>query len=184
MKPKALGWAGLARYGALRMPLAMMELPLFVLLPAFYVRETGVQLALVGAVLFAGRLLDALADPLLGNLIDRNRGRFDERRWVLAGLPVLACGFIAIFMPPREAGAAAIWLALLMLPTYLAWSTTTIAYQAWGAVLADDDTQRARVTAFREAFGLTGVIIASVLLAQQDVTALLLSFVEIGRAHV
>jgi GPH family glycoside/pentoside/hexuronide:cation symporter len=179
MSQPALSRTALARYGALRMPLAMLELPLFVLLPAFYVRETGMALALIGTLLFAGRLIDALADPVIGMYIDRSGRRFDERRWVLAGLPVLAVGFIAIFMPPRQADSAALWLALFMLPTYLAWSVTSIAHQAWGAALADRDDQRARVTAMREAFGLAGVIIASVLLAWEDVRLLLASFVTL-----
>ena len=179
MSQPALSRIALTRYGALRMPLAMLELPLFVLLPAFYVRETGMALAMIGTLLFAGRLIDALADPVIGLYIDRSGGRFDERRWVLAGLPVLAVGFVAIFMPPRQADTAALWLALCMLPTYLAWSVTSIAHQSWGAALADEDQQRARVTAIREAFGLAGVIIASVLLAREDVTLLLASFIAL-----
>ncbi|MFZ9677906.1 MAG: MFS transporter, partial [Quisquiliibacterium sp.] len=138
MSQPALSRTALTRYGALRMPLAMLELPLFVLLPAFYVRETGMALAMIGTLLFAGRLIDALADPLIGLYIDRSGRRFDERRWVLAGLPVLAVGFVAIFMPPRQADTAAFWLALCMLPTYLAWSVTSIAHQSWGAALADE----------------------------------------------
>ena len=56
-----LGWRPLAAYGILRAPLALVELPLFVLLPAFYSRSQGLDLALIGAVLFFTRLLDAVA---------------------------------------------------------------------------------------------------------------------------
>ena len=70
-----LGWRPLAAYGTLRAPLALVELPLFVLLPAFYSRSQGLDLALIGAVLFFTRLLDAVADPLIGTQLDRHRDR-------------------------------------------------------------------------------------------------------------
>ena len=42
---RAPGWRTLAAYGTLRAPLALVELPLFVLLPAFYQRSQGLDLA-------------------------------------------------------------------------------------------------------------------------------------------
>ena len=59
-------WPALLAYATLRMPLALLELPLFVLLPSFYGGTLGLDLALVGAVLFGVRLVDALADPAIG----------------------------------------------------------------------------------------------------------------------
>ena len=49
----------LLSYGFLRAPLALLELPLFVLLPAFYGREAGLSLALVGLVLLDRGVLRA-----------------------------------------------------------------------------------------------------------------------------
>ena len=59
---RALPAHALIAYGFLRAPLALLELPLFVLLPAFYGRDAGLPLAVVGGVLFAARLIDAIAD--------------------------------------------------------------------------------------------------------------------------
>lgn len=115
-----LGWRPLAAYGTLRAPLALVELPLFVLLPAFYSRSQGLDLALIGAVLFFTRLLDAVADPLIGTQLDRHRDRQDERRWIALALPVLAIGFAGMFLPPVTGNAAAAWLALTSMVTYLA----------------------------------------------------------------
>src|SRR5690606_37462345 len=159
---------GLAAYGALRMPLALLELPLFVLLPAFYSQKFGMELALIGAILFGTRLLDALADPFIGAAIDRSRspaGRWAYRHWLWASLPALAVGFWAMFSPPVQGNLLAVWLALASVLTYLAYSTASIAYQAWGAQLGSTERDRARVTGIREAFGLVGVVAASALLA-------------------
>ena len=140
-------WTALAAYGGLRMPLALLELPLFVLLPAFYGQQLGLPLALIGAVLFASRLLDALADPMIGALIDRSRVSMSPLRWIIIAAPLMLAGFWALLNPPELAttGLAA-WLALGSILTYLGWSTASIAHQAWGAGLASDDRGRVRVT--------------------------------------
>ena len=167
----------LAAYGVLRMPLALLELPLYVLLPSFYNRSLGLELATIGAVLFGARLLDALADPLIGATIDRWRARFDDRRWIWAALPVLAIGFAAMFSPPVSgSGELAVWLALTSMLTYLAYSVVSIAYQSWGAGIGTTTVERARVTATREAFGLFGVVGASALLSPQGAPLLVALF--------
>ena len=154
----------LAAYGALRMPLAFLELPLFVLLPSLYGGTHGMSLALVGALLFGVRLVDALADPWIGATIDRHRKRFGHRHWIALGLPFLALGFTAMLLPPLEDGALGLWLAVTSMITYLAYSAVSIAYQSWGAEIGDTPVERARVTAIRETFGLLGVVAASALL--------------------
>ena len=58
--------AALAAYGALRAPLALLELPLFVLLPAYYADRLGLSLVAIGSILFAARALDAMAERVSG----------------------------------------------------------------------------------------------------------------------
>lgn len=175
-----LGWPLLARYGALRMPLALAELPLYVLLPAYYGRTLGVELALVGSVLFAARLADAIADPAIGHAMDRWSARIDRRRWIRFALPVLAAGYAAMFLPPAAGDALAAWLAATSIVTYLAYSVVSIAYQAWGAELGDDPVARARVTATREGFGLAGVLAAAALLTPERVPVLVAAFAALA----
>ncbi len=172
------GWPALMAYGSLRMPLALLELPLFVVLPVFYGRELGVPLALVGTVLFAARLLDALADPMIGLAIDRSRARAGFRRWIHAGLPVLLLGFVAMLQPPAglSSGELALWLAASSVLTYLAWSVVSIAHQAWGAGIGADDRVRVRVTGVREACGLAGVLVSALMLEPDRVGLLLTVF--------
>jgi len=153
-------------YGLLRAPLALLELPLFVLLPAFYADQLGLSLATVGAVLFFTRAVDAVADPAIGMLLDRQREPETCRRWILFGLPVLALGYAAVFMPPPGVPVVA-WLALASIATYLAYSVVSIAYQTWGAGLGSGPIERVRVTATREAAGLAGVLLSASLLVPE-----------------
>lgn len=161
--PRSLGARALAAYSLFALPLTMVALPVYVLVPPYYAAATGLALSTIGAVLLGTRVLDAVVDPLLGAWVDRARGAY--LRPVLLAVPALALGFVLLFSPPAGMGpsGAALWLASTLVAATLGYSLATIAYQAWGARLADDDPGRARVTAWREGFGLVGVILASLL---------------------
>jgi GPH family glycoside/pentoside/hexuronide:cation symporter len=63
-------------YGLLGLPLAMAALPIYVHVPRLLRRGRGINLALLGALLLATRLLDAGIDPLLGWWADRTPRAF------------------------------------------------------------------------------------------------------------
>jgi len=155
-----------ATYGALGLPLAFVALPLYVVLPNHYASAFGVPLALLGAVLLAARLLDAVADPLIGRWADRLFTRSAHAAWRVAAAAavVLAAGFAALFFPPVQGTSALLaWCAALLAVTYLSYSIVTVIHQAWGARLGGDEAQRARIVAWREGLALVGVLVASVL---------------------
>jgi len=170
-----LGVRGYVSYGVLRGPLALLELPLFVLLPTFYAETLGVDLTLVGAILFFTRLVDAVADPTIGVMLDARPAPTTYRRWILWALPVLVLGYAAVFSPPAGVSLPA-WLAIASVVTYLAYSVVSIAYQAWGSRLGSTPVERVRVTASREAFGLLGVLLSASLLLPERVGWLVLLF--------
>ena len=173
--PTALATPALLCYGALRMPLALLELPLFVVLPALY-GSAGLPLTLVGLVLFTARCIDAGADPIIGLWLARQRS-FVHRRWILAALPVLAVGFWALLHPPAaDQFNQALWLGLGSIGTYLAYSLASIAYQAWGTDLGENAAARTQVTAWREGFGLAGVLVATAFLDPSQRDALGITF--------
>lgn len=164
--------SALLAYGSVRMPLALLELPLFVLLPILYNRSFGMELAVIGAVLFAARAADAIADPLIGMTLDRTRLRFDFSRWIRCGLPLLVLAFGALLLPPVRGNALAVWLAVCSIVAYFAYSIVSIAHQSWGASLSQDPQQQVRLTTTREAFGLVGVLLAIVLLSPEHTAKL------------
>ena len=156
-------------YGLLGLPLAFVALPLYVHLPHLYARDYGVPLVLLGAVLLAARLLDAVIDPLLGRWVDRLYAR--SHRPVLAaggaaGVGLVA-GLVALFVPWSGATASTprlmVWMSTALLLTYASYSLLAIVHQAWGTRLGGDDAQRSRIVAWREGFGIVGVVLASVL---------------------
>jgi glycoside/pentoside/hexuronide:cation symporter, GPH family len=160
------GWRQGLSYGALGLPLAFVALPLYVVLPAHYASAFGVPLATLGALLLGARLLDAVADPWIGRLVDRWFGHSTLRVLVasLLAAVVLAVGFRALFFPRVEDGPALLWWAGVGLAvTYLSYSVISVVHQAWGARLGGDEGQRARIVSWREGLALVGVMVASVL---------------------
>ena len=150
--------AALVAYGALGLPLAFAALPIYVHVPRLYTEGLDLSLALVGAVLLAARIVDAVTDPLIGWANDRLPRR---RLWVVLALPVLALGMLGLLIPPE--GAGGLWLFALLVGVSLAYSVATIAYNAWGAEVADTPDARTRFVASREAFALVGVVLAAAL---------------------
>jgi Na+/melibiose symporter-like transporter len=137
-------------------------LPFYVYLPTFYVTELGLDLATVGAVLLAARLLDVVTDPLVGTLGDRTRSRFGRRRpWMLGALPLLLVASFFLFLP-RE-GAGGFYLFLWASVAFLAWTMLLLAYSAWGAELSTDYDERSRIFGAREGFVILGIILAAAL---------------------
>ena len=155
---------GLA-YGLLGLPLAFVALPLYVILPNYYAKEFGVPLAILGAILLGARLFDAFIDPLLGRLSDHLFARSANavlQAGVLAAV-ILAVGFGLLFFP-QVAGlnALIVWVTVMLMVTYAAYSFLSVSHQSWGAMLGGNEAERSRIVAWREALGLVGVVMASV----------------------
>ncbi len=175
------GWRQGVRYGALGLPLAFVALPLYVQLPNHYAREFGVPLGVLGALLLGARLLDAVADPLIGRWGDRLFASSAASAWraAAAAAVVLALGLQALFFPPAGLGretALLAWCAGALALTYLAYSVASVLHQAWGARLGGDERQRARIVSWREGLALVGVLVASVLPAVAGLQAMTVVF--------
>lgn len=150
--------ARLLAYGLPGLPLAVLGLPLYVLLPPYYA-DLGVPLSLVGSVLLLARLFDVLSDPAIGILSDRLHTPFGRRKpWIALGTPLLMAGGWALLVPGETASAT--WLLSFSVLTYLGWTLILLPYSALGAELSDAYHERSRITAARE-----GAVIAGTLLA-------------------
>ena len=161
LPPSALSARQIGAYGLLGLPLAFAALPIYMHVPRFYADTVGLDLALLGGVLLAARLLDAFIDPWLGSVADR----MPRQRMLVLGLIPLMLGFVALFHPPVSWAMTwnLAWLVGALALTYLGFSAASIAYQAWGADLGADARNRTRLTGAREALGLVGLILAAAL---------------------
>jgi glycoside/pentoside/hexuronide:cation symporter, GPH family len=162
----ALGKTALTRYALLALPLAFAALPLYVFLPQYYSEHYGVSLALIGSLLLAARLGDAIADPFIGRYVDRVLSRSAAQVFMhaLAAGVLMCLGFAALWWAPQWATAPLMaWLAVSLAITYVAYSFLTVLHQGYGTQLSAHTPTLSRISAYREGATLLGVIIASVL---------------------
>jgi GPH family glycoside/pentoside/hexuronide:cation symporter len=158
--------ASTVRYGLLGLPLAFVALPVYVHLPNHYAQHHGVPLAALGAVLLSSRAADALIDPWLGRMGDAlYRRSWAAVWWVAVLLAVgIAAGFVALFFPPAlSPHALLLWVVAALTLSHVSYSALTILHQAWAARQGGGVHAQSRWVAWREGWGLVGVLLASAL---------------------
>ncbi len=149
------------QYSILALPLAFAGLPLYIHAPDFYTRDLGLNIGLIGMILLAVRLFDAIQDPFIGYLSDKHAGK--RYAIVSIGAVMLVIGMAAVFYGPQLSIPTAVWFTLSMILATTGFSIVTINLNMIGGFWHDDPKQRTRISAFREAFALVGLLIASVL---------------------
>jgi GPH family glycoside/pentoside/hexuronide:cation symporter len=156
-----------ASYGLLALPLSFVALPMYVNLPHTYATHYAVPLTTLGLVLLISRLLDAFIDPWMGRISDVLYAKSNQAVGVaaIALAALLLMSFVALFFPPLFASTSGYvaWVGLFVSLCHLTYSGLSILHQAWATRLGGDALQQGRVIAWREAAGLVGVVLASLL---------------------
>ena len=122
----------------------------------------GLAPALVGGLFGAGRIWDALSDPLAGYWSDRARTAWGRRRpFILAAALPMCAGFVALWTVPSGASAWAggVWLGAALLLFYTGQTMFNVPHVALGAELSQDHHDRTRVFATRANFNHAGMLV-------------------------
>ncbi|WP_146345034.1 MFS transporter [Phaeobacter marinintestinus] len=138
--------------------LASAGLPLYIHLPRF-ATETGLSLAVMGAVLLAFRLIDLFQDPLLGLAADHLQAQQKH----LAGLSILGTGvgfFIVFTLQPALPGLIA---GLFVLFTGFSMGTILFYGQCVARAKAAGDAAHYKLAGRREMGTLAGIVLAALL---------------------
>lgn len=156
--PARLGNRALATYGFMALPLAFAGLPIYLHAPDFYATTLGESLTALGLLLLGLRIVDALQDPLIGGLSDRyhhHRGTI-----IVLGSALLGIGFWMIFHPWRT--SPLLWFGIAIFVCTTGFSIVSINLQALGGIWRAGTDDRTRITSWREAFGLIGLLCAAI----------------------
>lgn len=123
-----------------------------------------VEPALLGVAMGLGRIVDALADPLVASWSDARRAGARRRPYILAGAPLLALTFLLLWRPPHEYGSPTnFWyLAALLGAFYFVFTLTLNPYLALLPEIAPTARERVTTSAWQAAFSLGGTAAAFV----------------------
>jgi GPH family glycoside/pentoside/hexuronide:cation symporter len=159
----SIPWGHRLAYAAPAFALAVVGIPLYVYLPKFYTDVVGADIALVGFVLLAIRLFDAVSDPVIGALSDRTRSPLGRRRpWIALGVPPLVIALYLLFSPPTlSPNGALLWFGVGLFVVFLAWTAITVPYESLGAELTQDYDERTAILSLRDGALILGTILAA-----------------------
>ena len=164
---KRLPWSGKVLYAASSAGWAMLDRIVITWLMFYYTEGDNPLLlpAVFGAILVFGRVVDAIADPLVALWSDNSNSRFGRRMPFLMGGAVLyAVVFVALFYPPAAAHGAANVLYLMVLTGayFFLFTVYVCPYLALMPELARTAHDRVDMATYRAVFSLLGVAAALV----------------------
>jgi glycoside/pentoside/hexuronide:cation symporter, GPH family len=118
-------------------------------------------LGLVGGLLFAGRVLEAFDDVLIGYWSDRTRSRLGRRvPFILGATPLWALFAFLLFAPPRAGTATTAAYFFVMLELFFLFATLSGGpYEALLPEIARASADRVSIVGIRVYFGALGGLI-------------------------
>jgi len=125
-------------------------------------RTTILSPGQVGWILLAASLWNALIDPLIGHWSDNHRsGRGRRRPFIRAGIPLLFFSFCLVWIPPapRHSVWTAVYLLVILLVHFGAFSLIGVPYDATLAEMARSPSDRLRLSYWKNVLGIFGVAI-------------------------
>lgn len=138
----------------------------YVLLFIMYTRNlTDAQLGAVTAIMVAARIFDALNDPVMGNIIERTRGRWGKfKPWLLIGILTTSVVIYLVFNTNLEGWSFIIFFGIIYFMYSITYTMHDISY--WGMVpaLSENGDTRNKFTARATLFAGIGGTLASILI--------------------
>jgi GPH family glycoside/pentoside/hexuronide:cation symporter len=138
---------------------SMILVSVAIYLPNYYTDELGVTAGMLSWVFLAGRVWDAVTDPLMGHVSDRTSTRWGRRRpyFLLSALPIWAV-FYLIWSPSPAFSVNETFLHLIVcyLLLYTFWTVFSIPYLSLGMELTPAYHERTRLFGGRQAFYVAG----------------------------
>jgi GPH family glycoside/pentoside/hexuronide:cation symporter len=108
----------------------------------------------VGAIIFAGKMIDVLTDPPIGMLSDRTVSRYGRRRpWLLGSSFVCGITFALLFnVPVTSTGLTYVYIVVALALFAVAYTTFQVPYMAMPTEMTDDYHQRTKIMSWRVVF--------------------------------
>jgi len=143
--------------------LAVVGIPVYVYIPKFYSDVVGINIAILGYLMFSVRIFDAVTDPAIGYLSDRTRTRFGRRRpYIALGSIMVAAAMFLLFNPPAVSETMeTLWFGLSIYILFLFWTTVVVPFESLGPEITFDYHERTSLFGLRDGFLIAGTLAAA-----------------------
>lgn len=140
-----------ALYGTAGLADTFLTFGITTLVMPIYNIGMGIDAKLIGWALVFPRILDAITDPLMGNISDNTRSRFGRRRqYVFLGIILCTLLFPLIWMPPAASENVMVgYLVGIMCLFSICYTIFNVPYTALGYEITPDYDERTRLFAWR-----------------------------------
>ncbi len=117
----------------------------------FYTDVFGISAGAVGTMMLVTRILDAVADPIMGTIADRTRTRWGHfRPYVLwFALPLTLAGVLTFTTPNLGAGGKLLYAYVTYCLLMLLYTAVNIPYSALLGVMTPSSKERTSLASFR-----------------------------------
>lgn len=129
----------------------------------FYTDVMGLSPAAVGTMFLVVRLIDAITDPLMGNIADNTKTKWGQFRPYLLWLafPFAIISILAFTTPDLPDDTKIIYAFVTYTLLMIAYTAINIPYCALGGVITADAKERVTVQSYRFVFGMLGGVIVA-----------------------
>ena len=150
-------------YAAPAFALAVVGIPVYVYIPKFYTDVVGINITVLGYLMFSVRIFDAVTDPAIGYLSDRTQTRFGRRRpYIAIGSILVAVAMFLLFNPPAaSASFETIWFAVSIYLLFLFWTVVIVPFESLGPEITFDYHERTSLFGMRDGFLIAGTLAAA-----------------------
>jgi GPH family glycoside/pentoside/hexuronide:cation symporter len=150
-------------YAAPAFALAIVGIPVYVYIPKFYTDVVGVNIAMLGYLLLAVRLFDAVTDPAIGFLSDKTKTRFGRRRpYIAVGAIFLSLSMYFLFNPPEASPYfETIWFGVTIFCLFFFWTAIVVPYESLGPEITFDYDERTTLLGMRDGALIAGTLAAA-----------------------
>jgi len=124
---------------------------------------------LLGCARFFGRIVDALADPIIGFWSDRIRTRWGRRiPFIFVGTLPLSICFYLLWFPPvlEESGLNVLWAAAMLSLIWFFYTVVCAPYLALGAEITSVTDERVNISVWQAIFEVVGNVTVQLGLAR------------------
>ncbi len=150
-------------YGVPAAALAVIGIPVYVYIPKFYTDVVGINVAILGYLLFSVRIFDAVTDPVIGYLSDHTKTSFGRRRpYIALGSILVVVMMFLLFNPPYASPSfETVWFGVTIYALFLSWTIATVPYESLGPEITFSYHERTSLFGMRDGFFIGGTLLAA-----------------------